>query len=74
MSKFEVGKTYTSRCFGDHTLVENWTVTKRTEKTITATEKYEGTRTFRIKTTNDGTEFVRNCAGFSNISADRIAE
>ena len=32
MSKFEIGKSYESRCFGDHELIEQFKVIARTEK------------------------------------------
>lgn len=41
MKKFEVGKTYSSRCFNDHNLIESVEVIKRTEKTITVKSIYE---------------------------------
>lgn len=40
MRMFEVGKTYTSRCFNDHNLIESFEVVKRTEKTITVKSIY----------------------------------
>lgn len=65
---FEIGKTYTARCFGDHDLIDNWTIEKRTAKTVTAVNEYEGTRTFKIKVI-DGKECVKVACGFSYLRA-----
>lgn len=65
---FEIGKTYTARCFGDHNLIDEWTIVKRTAKTVTAENKYEGTRTFKIKII-DGNECVKVSSGFSFLRA-----
>lgn len=68
MAKFEVGKTYTARCFGDHELVDEWTITKRTACTVKAVNKYEGEKTFKIKNI-DGIECVKVASGFSFLRA-----
>lgn len=61
---FEVGKTYTARCFGDHELVENWTVIARTAKTMTISEPYEGTKKVKIYMSQHG-EYAKVADGFS---------
>lgn len=66
--KFEIGKTYTSRCFNDHELVDEWKVEKRTAKTVTVSNQFEGTKTFRIKVI-DGNECVKVAEGFSFLRA-----
>lgn len=38
MKRFEIGKTYSMHFVTDHDLVVNYTVTARTEKTITITD------------------------------------
>ena len=63
---FEVGKTYTARCFGDHELVENWTVISRTAKTMVIEEPYEGKKKVSIKVCQDG-EYAKVADGFSFI-------
>ena len=65
---FEVGKTYTARCFGDHELVENWTVISRTAKTMKIREPYEGEKKVKIYVSQDG-EYAKTFAGFSYLRA-----
>ena len=68
MKKFEIGMTYTSRCFNDHNLIENWTVITRTAKTMTICEPYEGEKKVRINVSDDG-EFAKVDSGFSLLRA-----
>ena len=62
----EVGKTYTSRCFGDHELIERWIITKKTAKTITATSDIGETKTVKIRSI-DGCECAKMSDGFGYI-------
>jgi hypothetical protein len=62
----EVGKTYTSRCFGDHELVEEWTITKRTAKTITGTSGFGEIKTVKIRNI-EGCECAKMDIGFGYI-------
>lgn len=66
--KFEIGKTYTSRCFNDHELIDEWKVEARTAKTVTVSNQFEGTKTFRIKVI-DGNECVKVAEGFGFLRA-----
>lgn len=68
MRKFEIGKTYTIRCFGDHELTETWEVVSRTAKTLTIREPWEGTKKVRIKTNEEG-EYANISSGFSMLRA-----
>ena len=70
MKKFEIGKTYMSRCFGDHELVEKWTIEKITAKTITAKSDIGEVKTVKIREI-DGCECARVSYGFSYIRADK---
>lgn len=65
---FEVGKTYTARCFGDHELVEAWTITKKTAKMITAKSDTGEVKTTKIRTI-DGLECAKMSDGFAYIRA-----
>lgn len=65
---FEIGKTYNARCFGDHNLIEKWTVISRTAKTMIIEEPYEGTKKVKILTCQDG-EYAKVAAGFSFLRA-----
>jgi hypothetical protein len=65
---FEIGKTYTARCFGDHELVENWTVISRTAKTMVISEPYEGTKKVKIGMSQHG-EYAKVSEGFSFLRA-----
>ena len=58
MSKFEVGKTYSTRSLCDHTCVISATIVKRTAKTVTLTSGYIGRdqKTFRLSLDSDGAE------------------
>ena len=56
---FEIGKTYTARCFGDHNLTENWTVISRTAKTMIIEEPYEGTKNGEYAKVATGFSFLR---------------
>lgn len=62
----EVGKTYESRCFGDHELVERWTITKKTAKTITAVSDFGEETTVKIRVI-DGCECAKVSDGFGYI-------
>jgi hypothetical protein len=62
----EVGKTYTSRCFGDHELVETWTITKKSAKTITAVSDIGEKKTVKIRNI-DGCECAKMTDGFGYI-------
>ena len=66
--KFEVGKQYASRCFGDHELVETWTITKKTAKMITAVSDIGETKTTKIRLI-DGNECAKMTEGFGYIRA-----
>lgn len=68
MNKFEIGKTYTVRCFGDHELTATWEVLARTAKTMTIKERIEGTKKVRISTDDNG-EFAKVLTGFSMLRA-----
>lgn len=63
---FEVGKKYTSRCFGDHELIETWTITKKTAKTITAQSDIGEVKTVKIRII-DGVECAKMSEGFGYI-------
>ena len=65
---FEVGKQYASRCFGDHELIETWTVIKKTAKTITAKSDIGETKTVKIRMI-DGVECAKMTEGFTYIRA-----
>lgn len=65
---FEIGNTYTARCFGDHELVEHWTVIARTAKTMTIREPYEGEKKVKIYVSQDG-EYAKVASGFSFLRA-----
>lgn len=71
MKKFEIGKTYVSRCFGDHELVEKWTILKQTAKTITAQSDIGEVKTVKIREI-DGCECAKMCDGFGYIRADKM--
>lgn len=62
----EVGKSYASRCFGDHELIEVWTIAKKTAKTITAISDIGETKTVKIRTI-DGCECAKMSDGFGYI-------
>ena len=68
MKKFEIGKTYTARCFGNHELVENWEVVSRTAKTMTIKEPFEGVKKVKIFTNDEG-EYAKVDCGFSYLRA-----
>ncbi len=63
---FEVGKNYTSRCFGDHELVGVWTIIKKTAKTITAKSDIGEVKTVKIRLI-DGIECAKMSDGFGYI-------
>lgn len=65
---FELGKTYTTRCYGDHDLTEAWTITKKTAKTITAKSDIGEVKTVKIRTI-DGRECAKMADGFGYIRA-----
>lgn len=58
---FEIGKTYQTCYMGDHNLVEQWTITRRTAKTITAKSEDGETVTRRI--------YIYNGEERANVSA-----
>ncbi len=62
----EVGKTYASRCYGDHELIEQWTITKKTAKTITAVSDIGEKKTVKIRVI-DGCECAKLSEGFTYI-------
>lgn len=68
MKKLEIGRTYESRCYGDYELTSQWTITKRTAKTITAVDDLGEVKTVKIRVMDD-----RECAkmedGFAFIKA-----
>ena len=68
MKKFEIGKTYTIRCFGDHTLTETWEVISRTAKMMTIREPWEGLKKVKISVDADG-EHAKIASGFSFLRA-----
>lgn len=68
MKTLEIGKQYTSRCFGDHELIETWTITKKTAKTITAVSDTGEVKTVKIRTI-DNCECAKMCEGFGYIRA-----
>ena len=54
MTKFEPGKTYTTRSIGDHNCIISETIASRTAKTVTTTDgkrfrlfEYDGAECFR---------------------------
>lgn len=65
----EVGKTYTTRCFGDSQLNETWEIIKRTPKTITAKSDTGEIKTAKIRLI-DGVECVQLSKGFSFIRGE----
>lgn len=65
---FEVGKTYTARCFGDYELVESWTIMKKTAKMITAKSDTGEVKTTKIRAI-DGLECAKMSDGFGYIRA-----
>lgn len=60
MSKFEEGRTYTTRSLCDYAVVYSITILKRTEKTITTSEG----KVFRIKL-NGNVETVKPLGSYS---------
>jgi len=58
MSKFVVGKTYSTRSLCDHDCVISATIAKRTAKTVTLTSGYMGRdqKTFRLSVDPNGAE------------------
>lgn len=68
MEKFEIGKTYSARCFGDHNLVCDYEVIARTAKTITVNEKYDGIRKVKVRINESG-EYASVASGFSFLRA-----
>lgn len=68
MKTLETGKTYTTRCYNDHELVEAWTITKKTAKTITAQSDLGETKTVKIRII-DGCECAKMAEGFGYIRA-----
>lgn len=68
MNMLEIGRTYESRCYGNHELIAQWTITKRTAKTITAVNELGEVKTVKIRVMD-----VRECAkmedGFAFIKA-----
>lgn len=69
MKAFEIGKTYTTRCYGDHELTETWIITKRTSKTVTAKSDIGEIKTVRPRII-DGIECAKMCEGFTYIKAN----
>lgn len=69
MKKFEVGKTYTSRCFNDHNLIESFEVVARTEKTITVKSIYEPKPQRKKIHIIDDCETAANGSGFGYLRA-----
>lgn len=63
MSKFEAGKTYSTRSACDHNCIISVTIAKRTEKTVTATVRGEQ-KTFRVGS-YDGAEFIKPWGAYS---------
>jgi hypothetical protein len=68
MKTLEIGKQYTSRCFGDHELVDTWTITKKTAKTITAVSDIGEVKTAKIRII-DNCECADMSKGFGYIRA-----
>ena len=68
MKKFEIGKSYTVRCFGDHELTETWKVISRTAKMMTIREPWEGLKKVKISTDGNG-EYANVASGFSLLRA-----
>lgn len=64
----EVGKTYIARCFGNHDLVEAWTIIKKTAKMITAKSDIGEIKTTKIRLI-DGCECAKMSDGFGYIRA-----
>ena len=58
MSKFVVGKTYTTRSACDYDCIISATIAKRTANTVTLTTGYMGRdqKTFRVSINCDGAE------------------
>lgn len=48
MKQFEIGKTYSTSSICDSNCIWSYTITERTACTVTATDKFGETRTFRI--------------------------
>lgn len=55
-ARFEVGKTYGTRCIGDHNIIYTVTVTKRTDKTVTIVG--DSNKRCKIHIDNNGDEFI----------------
>lgn len=68
MKQFEIGKTYTSKCIGDHEITVDWEIVSRTAKTITIREAREGTKRMKVLADEHG-EFALPLAGFGAIRA-----
>lgn len=66
MKTLETRKTYTTRCYNDHELVEAWTITKKTAKTITAQSDLGEIKTVKIRII-DGYECAKMSDGFGYI-------
>jgi hypothetical protein len=60
-TKFEAGRTYSTRSIGDYNCIISITVASRTEKTIKTTEG----KTLRIYSYDDGLERVRPWGKYS---------
>ena len=48
MKKFEIGKTYSTRSLCNHDCIISYTITARTEATVTACDECGETKKFRI--------------------------
>lgn len=65
MKTFEVGKTYSTRSACDHDCIFSFTVTSRTDKTVTLSRRGGGTGVRRKIRVYDGAEHIDPLGRFS---------
>ena len=73
---FAVGSTYECRAMGDHELVYSFTVTARTPKFVTFTDRWGDTKRVGVWTSN-GVEWATPHGKYANcavVRADRPAD
>lgn len=74
---FKTGSTYECRSASDHDTVYRFTVTARTARFITTTDRWGDVRRVGVKTSSDGTEYALPHGSYANapvIRANRPAE
>lgn len=62
MRKFEVGKEYKNRSAYDHNYYFTALIIKRTAKTVVVIDELKREIRCRIKTDNNGNEFINTCS------------